>query len=167
MVDSFGISFDKQSLLDIRRLFKELPDEIGIKAMRSAVRRSAKRVQSEAKSILLSDGRVDTQRLIENVKVKVKRQGKYGNNFFKATIGVEQGRKRNDPRGAYYAGFIEFGHAIVGKDFSIHGFQPATPFLRDGLARTTNENVRDFSTSVKMQLEKATKRLAKRRKTKR
>lgn len=158
----FSLEMDKQSLSELRLLFRTLPDNIGRNALRAALKISAERTKEQAQNILLQQGAVDTGRLAMAIKSKIKAQ-KYGNNFYKATVGVATGKKRNDPTGAWYAGFVEFGHIIVGKDFSVHGSVPPRPFLVPGLERTTPRNVAEFAFNVKKEIEKRVSRMSKKR----
>lgn len=158
--NAFSMEVDSQSLSEIRKLFQTLPNNIGKNALRAAIKTSAERTKEFAKAVLLREGGVDTGRLAEAIKAKVKPQ-RYGPNFYKATIGVRRGEKRDDPTGAYYAGFVEFGHAIVGKDFSVHGSYPARPFLVPGLELSSPRNIRDFAKNVKTEIEVRVSRLSK------
>lgn len=159
---NFGMEVDKQSLNQLRELFRTLPDNIGKNALRSAMRTSANRTKEYSKAILQREGAVDTGRLMHAINAKIKAQ-KYGNNFYKATVGVATGKKRDDMSGAYYAAFVEFGHAIVGKNFSVNGSVPARPFLVPGLKLSTPKNVRTFSTEVRKEIEKRVARMSKKR----
>lgn len=156
----FSMAMDKQSLSELSKLFKTLPDNIGRNALRAAIKTSANRTKEHAQNILLRIGAVDTGRLAMAVQSKIKSQ-RYGNNFYKATVGVATGKKRNDPTGAYYAGFVEFGHAIVGRNFSVHGSVPARPFLVPGLEETTPKNISDFASNVKKEIDKRVARMSK------
>lgn len=161
--NNLGMEIDKAAWDAVKKELKEIPLHIAKNALRAAIKNSAERTRSKSAALLAMGGAVDTGRLREAIKAKVK-SNRYGNNFFKATVGVAKGKKRDDKGGAYYAGFVEFGHAIVGKDFSVHGSIPAIPFLRNGLQETSADNVKEFASKVKAEIDKRMKRLPKARK---
>jgi HK97 gp10 family phage protein len=122
--------------------------------MRNVVQASAKKVEGASKAA----AKYDTGKLHDLIKAKRRRATK---TFFKSTVGVSRGERvkgvkhagRNDPNGAYYAGFVEFGTSK----------QPGKSFLRAPLEQLTPTLINDFEDSLNKEIEKALARFNKKR----
>ncbi len=154
------IDIDKAQWDRILQLFKELPRDIGRNALRAAIKSSSERTLAQCRTELFMRGGVRTGRLAAAIRNRVKSQT-YNDTFFKATVGVPMGKKRDDETGAYYARFVEFGHAIVDRSNRVHGHVPAVPFLSMGLENSSKANIAEFAKNVKIELEKRVNRLPK------
>lgn len=128
------VSFELEGLESLLDAFKDIPDNIKKNAMTAVIRKSARKVEEDAKSLV----RVDTGRLKNLIKAR-KRGSKYGDNFIKYTIGVPAGKTREDLKGAYYAPFIEFGTSKI----------PAKSFLVKALEQNSSETVREITKNIK------------------
>jgi len=160
--NGFSITMDKVQLDALQSMLKKLPGNIGVNALRAAMKTALKTTENRSAALLGEFSRVDTGRLRRNVKARMRRTSRYGKGFVKGTVGVKSGKSRKDPNGAFYAPFIEFGHKITTRHKAFSGKSvAAAPFLSEGLRKTTRINVLEFATNVRAEIDKRVKRLPK------
>lgn len=148
---------------------KKLAPEVGQNAFNAAIRSGAKKIEARVKanintmsSTMQGDTvyhRKRTGRLIKSIKIKHVR--KYNPYFWKAFIYSDPGKTRNDPEGAFYAHFVEFGHRLFMNGKDTGRMIPPRPFLKRGLEQSEGEVIAMFSQEASAALEKAWKRLPK------
>lgn len=159
--EGFSVELDPKQFNELRGLMEDLPRNVRKNAMNAATRKGAQRILERAQTILRESGAVDSGRLISSLKVR-KRDGKYGDSFFKRTIGVSLGKKRGDLSGAYYALFVEYGHRVVTPGGRYAGKNvPAVHFLRGALEETYRRNVHEFSVMIQREFESRARKLSK------
>jgi HK97 gp10 family phage protein len=143
-------SMELEGLDELLQELKDLPENVKANAVRNNVQRGAKKVEDIAKRLALQD----SGKLASLIKAK-RRRTRFPN-FFKSTVGVPKGTAikgvkhsgRKDPKGAFYAGFVEFGTVK----------QAPQPFLRPALEQKSPEIVSDFTGDLRKEINAAAKR---------
>lgn len=138
---------------------RDLPDNVKVNGIRKVLKNSAIQVRDRAKALVRTDtGKL--QSLIQEKRPRTKSK-----NFFKHTIGVPKGEAikgqknsgRKDPKGAFYAPFIEFGTSRI----------PEKSYLRQALEEKTPGTVGGIVDNVRTEVNKSAarhnKRIAKRK----
>jgi HK97 gp10 family phage protein len=136
-------------LADLAAALKALPAEIAAKnggPLRVALRASARVVADAAEQRAPKD----TGRLGRAIAIQVDRNP--GNVTERIVVRPRAGKSRNDPKGAYYWHFLEFGTER----------QPAQPFIRPAFDAVKEQALTVFRTRLAKGIVRAAKRAAKR-----
>lgn len=82
--------------------------------------------------------------------------------FESRSVGVRRGKKRNDPNGAYYWKFVEFGHKtrLGSKKHGPPKMVKARPFLRPAFDESGRQAAEAIKERLGVEIEKAAKKAA-------
>lgn len=148
MADPTLISMSLTGSEAAAKLFDELPDKIRKKAIRQALRVSAKKVAADARRLAPHL----TGELEGSIKVRTAK-GKSGGRLPKGQVGISVSTSRTDNMfagKAFYGGFIEYGttqrETKAGKN---RGSIDANPFLRPALWDNASEVRRQFRQHIR------------------
>lgn len=167
---SIELSVEIKGLEELISEIKELPKNIGLNALRSAVRASAVRVKKRAQQntdLMFID---PTGRLKKAIKAKGRKGYLARRGFFLASAYVPIGETRGDVGGAYYAHMVEYGHRLVrarsnkkkGYGVAINGNYGSVapkPFLRNALRQEAPSILNEFSSNIRAEVEKRISKL--------
>jgi len=163
----FKAAFDKNQLEEFFKVVEELPAKLGRNAFRNSMKKSAKIVQRNAQAELISSSKNATGRLLGAIRVKFIK--KYEPIFFKTSVFVNPGKKRDDKSGAYYGWIVERGHRAAGRrklkrlknfaaDTSVSQV-PGKKFMEKGAETSESAVFSDFKRTLKSELQKQWKRI--------
>jgi len=141
-----------RQLKTLERRLRALPKELSGKAggpVRQALFQAAKIIEKEAESNAPKGETGRLKRAIRKVRAKdpQKRPGKPVEVY---KIGVARGLTRNDPLGAYYWRFLEFGSK----------FQAAQPFLEPALRDKQEEATNRYAVVLRSKIKLAERKVS-------
>lgn len=145
-------SVNVAGLAELRQTLLNLGGEIASKnggPVRSALAKGARRVRDSAR--LIAGSSKDSGRLQNAIFAGRDRNPGAEGLTESYSVGVKRGNSREDTKGAYYWGFIEFGTVK----------QKAQPFLRPAFEQGKVNFTEEFTTDLRKAIASAVKRFAK------
>ena len=142
MAGAIRVRGASQLIKDLR----ELGDKIAKKVLRKALDEGAKQLQASASAM----APVDTGRLSAAISWQRlrARKGSVG-----ASVFVKKGASRDDPSGAYYAPFVEFGHSQATAEGT--KIVPARPFIRGAFDANADRIANEITAQINAYIQKA------------
>jgi len=156
MTDSIKFEIDQKVLDGFIDELNKLGPEIGQRVFAKAINNGSKKIQQRAKDNLANTK--GTGRLANSIKIR--NVTKYRPFFWKASIEVPGGKKRNDETGAYYAHMVEFGHSTGKKNKT---YVPPNPFMTNAVKELESSIKAEFVSDLKSQLERQWAKIARKK----